>query len=42
VVQIPAASSEAVVPEVVQMAGVAEVKLTGSPESAVAVNARVE
>ncbi len=41
-VQIPVASSEAVDPETVQMAGVAEVKLTGSPELAVAVNPKVE
>jgi hypothetical protein len=40
--QIPTASSAAVEPETVQMAGVADVKLTGNPELAVAVNARVE
>ncbi len=41
-VQVPTASSEAVDPETVQMAGLFEVKLTGSPELAVAVNASVE
>ncbi len=40
--QVPRASNEAVDPETVQMAGVLEVKLTGSPELAVAVNARFE
>jgi len=37
-VQVPKASSEAVEAETVQMPGVIEVKLTGSPELAVAVN----
>ncbi len=37
-VQVPTASSEAVDPETVQMAGVVEVKLTGSPELAVALS----
>ncbi len=41
-VQVPAASSEAVAPETVHMAEVVEVKLTGSPELAVAVSAKVE
>jgi hypothetical protein len=41
-VQIPAATSEAVEAEIVQMAGVVEVRLTGSPELAIAVNASVE
>jgi hypothetical protein len=40
-VQIPAASSVAVEFETVQVAGVVEVKLTGSPELAAAVNAMV-
>ena len=38
-VQVPGASSVAVEAETVQMAGVVEVKLTGRPELAVAVNA---
>ena len=37
--QVPAASRVAVEAETVQAAGVVEVKLTGSPELAVAVNA---
>jgi hypothetical protein len=37
-VQVPAANSEAVDPETVQMVGVVELKLTGSPELAVAVS----
>ncbi len=41
-VQVPAPSSEAVVPETVQMVGVVEVKLTGRPELAVADSAMVE
>ena len=41
-VQVPEATSEAVEPETVQMLKVVDVKLTASPELAVAVNARVE
>jgi hypothetical protein len=41
-VQIPAATSEAVEAEIVQMAGVVEVRLTGNPELAVAVNTKAE
>jgi hypothetical protein len=41
-VQVPKAISEAVEPEIVQMAELDDVKLTASPELAVAVNARVE
>ncbi len=37
-VQVPEASSVAVEPETVQMAGVVDVKLTGRPELALAVN----
>jgi hypothetical protein len=40
-VQVPAASSEAVDPETVQMVSVVELRLTGRPELAVAVNATV-
>jgi hypothetical protein len=40
-VQIPEASSEAFESETVQMVGVVEVKMTGNPELAVAVNARI-
>jgi len=40
-VQVPAACSKAVDPEVVQTVGVVEVKLTGSPELAVATNETV-
>jgi hypothetical protein len=38
-VQVPSAKSVTVEPLTVQMAGVVEVKLTGKPELAVAVNA---
>jgi hypothetical protein len=41
-VHIPAVKSEAVEAETVQMAGVIEVKMTGSPELAVAINCSVE
>jgi len=41
-VQVPATSREAVEPVTVQIAGVVDVKLTGSPELAVAVNPRIE
>jgi hypothetical protein len=41
-VHVPGTSGVAVEAETVQMAGVVEVKLTGSPEVAVAVNRRVE
>ena len=41
-VQVPAASNVPVEAETVQMVGVVEMKLTGRPELAVAVNARVE
>ena len=41
-VQVPGASSEAVESETVQIVGVVDVKLTGSPELAVAVKAKVE
>jgi hypothetical protein len=41
-VQVPAASIVAVEADTEQMVGVVEVKLTGRPELAVAVNARVE
>jgi hypothetical protein len=41
-VQVPRASSEAVEAETAQMPGVSEVKLTGNPELAVAVNASLE
>ncbi len=39
-VQVPAASSEAIDPDTVHTAGVVEVKLTGSPELAVAVSVK--
>ncbi len=39
-VQVPAAYSEAADPETQQMVGVVEVKLTGSPELAVAVSVK--
>ena len=42
IVHVPAASSDAIEPETVQMVGVEEVKMTDSPELAVAVNAMVE
>ncbi len=41
-VHVPVATSEAVDPETVQMAGVVEVKLTDRPELAVAVKERIE
>jgi hypothetical protein len=40
-VQVPAVSSEAVLPETVQTASVVEAKLTGKPEVAVAARARL-
>jgi hypothetical protein len=38
---VPGVSSEAVVPETVQMVSVVEVKLTGRPEVAVATRGRL-
>ena len=41
-VQVPAISNEAFGPETLQIAGVVDAKLTGRPELAVAVSARIE
>ena len=42
IVQVPLAINDAIVPETVQVAGVAEVKVTANPEVAVAVKANVD